>query len=178
MWTIASAAVVCTIMCDSCPASGSRTGPASLQEIRARAKSSRSGRGVTGAGERSRPKRRRRIGVPLERPQRRRDEEQRSDERRERVPRQPEHERRVANAERERLAGPHRHAPEDLLDPEPRLDPADEVVRPDRDAAGGDDHIRLERPRQSACSRARLRVLRRRRAARRQRLPPRARARA
>ncbi len=154
MWTIASAAVVCTIMCDSCPASGSRTGPASVHEIRARAKSSRSGRGLTsrasvpgrnrGAGSGS-PWSARSAGVT---------KSSAPDERRERVPGQAEDERRSADAEGERLARTHRDAPEDLLDAELRLDAADEVVRPDRDATRGDDHIGLRAPCTRACSSA------------------------
>ena len=49
-----------------------------------------------------------------------------------------------ADAERHRLARPHGDAPEDLLDPELRLDPPDEIVRADRDAARRDEHVELE----------------------------------
>ena len=49
-----------------------------------------------------------------------------------------------APAEGERLAGLHRHAPEDLVDAELGADLADQVVRADGDSAGADEHVRLE----------------------------------
>ena len=49
-----------------------------------------------------------------------------------------------AHAERERLPGLDRDAPEDLLDAELGSDTSNEVVRTHRDAARGDEHVRLE----------------------------------
>ena len=60
------------------------------------------------------------------------------------MPGQAEDERRAAAAERERLPRPDGDAPEVLLDPELRQDPAHEVVRADRDAARADEHVRGE----------------------------------
>ena len=87
---------------------------------------------------------RQRIAQPLQRAQRRLREELAADERRHRVARQPEHERLAAHAERHRLARLDRNAPEHLLDTELRLDPAHEIVRPDRDAARRDEDVRRE----------------------------------
>ena len=58
------------------------------------------------------------LREPLQGEQRRPDEQLEADERRDRVPRQPEDERAAAHAERDRLPGPHRDPPEHLLDPE------------------------------------------------------------
>ena len=98
------------------------------------------------------------VRVPLEREQCRAHEEQAADEGRDRVAGEPEHERAVTHAEGERLAGSHRDAPEDLLDAEAGRHPPDEVVRADRDASRGDDHVRLERPPERTLERL-LRVL-------------------
>ena len=111
-------------------------------------------------GKRPRPKRRRRLGVPLESTQRRSHEEQRPDEGREWVPRQPEHERRVANAERERLTRPHRNSQKTSSTPRRASTRRTRSCGPDRDATGGDDHIRLERSRKSLLQSC-FRVLRR-----------------
>ena len=110
-------------------------------------------------GERAGPERRRRVGIALQREQRGAHEEEGADEGRDRVPGEAEHERPPARPEGERLPGPHRDPPEDLLDAEPREHTADEVVGPDRDAARGDDDVRLERARENAFERV-LRVLR------------------
>ena len=90
------------------------------------------------------------LGDALERQDGGTDEELEADERRTRVPGQAEHERPAPNAERDRLARLDRDAPEHLLDAELRLDPPHEVVRPDRDAAGGDEDVRLEPARERA----------------------------
>ena len=82
----------------------------------------------------------------------------RPDERRDGVARQAEDERPPADAERERLAGLDRDAPEDLLDAELAEDPADEVVRPDGDAARRDEHVGSE----PALERGAMRTRRRR----------------
>src|SRR5207244_10555863 len=50
-----------------------------------------------------------------------------------------------ADPERDRLARLDGHAPKDLLDSELGLDPTDEVVRPNGDAARGDDDVRAQR---------------------------------
>ena len=99
---------------------------------------------LDGDGERARRPARAGVGRPLQGQHRRPDEELAADERRDRVARQAEDERPAADAERDRLARPHGDAPEDLLDPELGLDPPDEVVRADRDAARGDEHVVLE----------------------------------
>ena len=78
--------------------------------------------------------------------QRRPHEEQTPDERRDGIPGETEDEGRAATAERERLSGPHRDAPEHLLDAEPRLDATDEIVWADGDAPRRHDDVRLERP--------------------------------
>ena len=70
------------------------------------------------------------------------------DERRYGVPGQPEDERAATGGERDRLAGAHRDAPEDLLRAEIRERAADEIVRADRHAAGGDEDVRLETARE------------------------------
>src|SRR5207244_9491554 len=46
--------------------------------------------------------------------------------------------------ERNRLPGPHGNPPKHLFDSELVLNATDEIVRADRDAAGGDDDVRLE----------------------------------
>ena len=99
---------------------------------------------LDGDGERARRPAWAWVARPLQGQDRRADEELAADERRDRVARQAEDERPVADAERDRLARSHGHAPEDLLDPELGLDPADEVVRADRHAARGDEHVVLE----------------------------------
>ena len=86
------------------------------------------------------------IALALERAKRGADEELEADERRDGVAGQAEHERPVADAERDRLARLDRDAPEDLLDAELRGDSPHEVVRADRDAARADDDVGLERP--------------------------------
>src|SRR5205814_916986 len=67
---------------------------------------------------------RQRLRYPLQRPDRRLDEKLEADERRNRIAGQPEHERPLADSERERLAGLDGTAPEDLpvsrRRPEPR----------------------------------------------------------
>ena len=91
---------------------------------------------------------RERVGCALERQQRRPDEELEPDEGRDRVSREPEDETPLQHAERDRLSRLHRNSPEDLLDAELGLDPAHEIVRPDRDAAGGDEHVGRQPPRE------------------------------
>src|SRR5439155_20959833 len=49
------------------------------------------------------------------------------------------------NAERDRFARLDGYTPEDLLDSELCLDPADEIVRTDGDTSGSDDDVRAER---------------------------------
>ena len=146
--TSASAAAARAIMCDSWPASGSSTDAVArpldrraLEVVALRAatrrRASDARRGTAARG-------RRRPGAP----ERRQDEEQRADERGDRVPGQPEHERRAADAERERLARAHRDAPERPPRRRGAASSAHEVVRPDRDAARGDEDVRLERARE------------------------------
>ena len=86
----------------------------------------------------------RRVGCPLERAERRDDEEERADERRDRVSGEPEQQRVAPRRKGDRLARPHRDAPEDLFRAELCEDAADEVVRADGDAARGDEDVRLE----------------------------------
>ena len=50
----------------------------------------------------------------------------------------------AAHAERDGTAGLHRHAPEDLLDPQPRLHAPNEIVRPDRGAPARHEHVEAE----------------------------------
>ena len=160
-------------MCDSWPATGwSTTAPARSTRARPLVVV-RDGRRAAGGAEHARREPRRGVGDALERPERGEDEEQRADERRDRVPGQAEDERRAADGERERLAGTHRDSPEVLLHAELGERPADEVVRADRDAAGGDERRRPRAPRRARRG-ARPRRPRRRRAARRSRPPPRA----
>ncbi len=87
---------------------------------------------------------RERVGCALESQQRRPDEELEPDECRDRVSGEPEDEPPFEHAERDRLSRLHRNSPEDLLDAELGLDHAHEIVRPDRDAAGGDEHVGRE----------------------------------
>ena len=87
-----------------------------------------------------------RLRHPLQRLDRRHDEERARHERRDRVARQAEDERRAPNAERERLARLDGHAPEHLLDPELTLDPPHEVVRADGHASRRDEDVELEAP--------------------------------
>ncbi len=95
-------------------------------------------------GENAGAKRWRRIGVAGERAQCRTNEEQGADEGGDRISREPEDERSTPAPEREGLAGPHRDAPEHLLDPEALLDASDEVVRANRHATRRHDDIRRE----------------------------------
>ena len=111
-----------------------------------------------GAPERRRAERRPDVRGALEREQRRAHEELEPDERRHRVPRQPEDERRASDGERDRLARLHGHAPEHLLAPELRERGPDEVVPPDGHAARGDEDVRLE-PARQRCARRLLVVL-------------------
>ena len=67
-----------------------------------------------------------------------------ADERGDRVSGQPEDQRRASDAERDWLARLDRHAPEDLLDAELGLDPADQIVRSNGHAARRDEHVSLE----------------------------------
>ena len=90
-----------------------------------------------------------RVGVPLQREQRRSNEQLEPDERRHRVPGQAEDERAPEDAERDRLAGTHGDAPEDLLHAQLGLDPAHQVVGADRDAARGDEDVGGEGPARS-----------------------------
>src|SRR5262249_58142488 len=94
--------------------------------------------------EHARLKRRPWLAGALEREQRGPNEELEADERRDRIPRQPEDEGLAAHAERDRLARLHRDAPEHLFDPELRLDPADEVMRADRDTARREQDVCTE----------------------------------
>ena len=86
-----------------------------------------------------------RVGRALQREQRGPDEELAADKRRHGVPGQPEHERRAADAERQRLSRLHGDAPEHLLDAEIARGGPDEIVRAHRHAAGGDDDVGRER---------------------------------
>ena len=88
---------------------------------------------------------RRWLWIALEREERRPHEQQAPDKRRDRVPRQPEDERAASDAEGERLARTHRDTPEDLLDSESCLDPANQIMRPDRDTARRHDDIGAKR---------------------------------
>jgi glycosyltransferase involved in cell wall biosynthesis len=85
-----------------------------------------------------------RVGLTLEGQDGRTDEELEADQRRDRVPGQTEHERASPHAERDRLARLDGHAPENLLHAELGLDRADEIVRADRDATGGDEHVMFQ----------------------------------
>ncbi len=140
--TSASAPAARTIMCDSWPETGSST--VSSRSTRDRARTSSSRASFCRSGDASRPGSKRGSGSaqPLQRAQRGLDEQLAADERRHRVPRQPEHERLAAHAERHRLPRLDRDAPEDLLDPELGLDPPHEVVRPDRDSARRHEDVR------------------------------------
>ena len=131
-------------MCDSWPDSGSRTTPSRSRRDRARTNSSRAS--FRRSADASTPRSTRGSGSSqtLQRAQRRLDEELAADERRHRVSRQPEHERRAADAERDRLPRLDRDAPEHLLDAELGLDLPHEIVRPDRDAARRDEDVRRE----------------------------------
>ena len=131
-------------MCDSWPpsASSAPSVPARADELVARVVAPHR------PSERRLPEARARVALPLERAQRRSDEELEPDERRHGIAGKPEHERRVAHAERDRLAGLDRHAPEDLLDAELRGDAAHEVVRSNRHAARADDDVGLQRSRE------------------------------
>ena len=143
--TIASAGVARTIMWDSWPTIGSSCGPASSHDD--------PGAHVVVPlwprpdlpGEDAGAKRRRRVGMALQREQRRADEEEAADERRDRVAGKPEGEGGAAGAEGEGLARAHGHTPEHLLDAEAREHTSDEIVRPHRDATRGDDDVGLER---------------------------------
>ena len=110
------AAALRTIMCDSWPVSGSSTTASSL-DPRSCARSELVAV-LVAPHRRAEPARQvRRAGIAraLQREQRRADEELEPDERRDGVARQPEDERRAAHRERDRLPGPDRDAPEDLL---------------------------------------------------------------
>ena len=96
------------------------------------------------------------MTVPLERADRRQQKEQRADQRGDRVPGQPEHERVAARPEREGLARAHRDAPERLLDAEAPEGVAHEIVRPDRHAARGDQNVPFEPAGQRALVRGRI----------------------
>src|SRR5258708_34950247 len=85
-----------------------------------------------------------RLRRALQREQRRADEQLAADERRDGIPGQTEDERAVTDAERQRFARLHGNAPEHLLDAELGLDAPDQVVWSDGNAAGGDEHGRLE----------------------------------
>ena len=87
-----------------------------------------------------------RLACSLQLEDGRANEELEPHERRDGVPGQAEHERRAAGPERNRLPRLHRDAPEHLLDAELGEGRADEVVRPDRDAARGDENVGLESP--------------------------------
>ena len=91
--------------------------------------------------ERRLPEARPRIAFSLQRAQRRSHEELEPDERRHGIAGKPEHERRVAHAERDRLPGLDRDTPEHLVDAELRGDAANQVVRSDRHAARADDDV-------------------------------------
>lgn len=71
-----------------------------------------------------------------------------ADKRRDGIPGQPEDERGATHAERDRFARLDRHPPEDFFDAELGLNPPNEVVWPDRDAARGHEHVLLEPPRE------------------------------
>ena len=121
---------------------GARSQP-SRRRLRARTSSSRPGLRRTGAASGA-GRTRARVADALERQHRGPDEELEADERRDRVARQAEDERRAAHAEGDRLARLDRDAPEHLLDAELGRDAAHEIVRPDRHAARGHEHVRLE----------------------------------
>src|SRR5438128_8717718 len=70
-----------------------------------------------------------RLRRALQGEQRRANEELTADERRDRIPRQPEDEGRLPNTKSERLAGLDRHPPEHLFDAELTENPSHEVMR-------------------------------------------------
>ena len=132
-----------TIMCDSCPLQRVEHRPASSwRAARGRARPAPRSARARGQGVRARSAGAGRLA--LEREQRRPDEELEPDERRDRVSRAARRRAPSEHAERDRLSRLDRDAPEDLLDPELGRDLRDEVVRPDGDAAGGDEHVGLE----------------------------------
>ena len=104
-----------------------------------------------GQSQLRRPEGRQRPGQPEQGVDRRPDEQLEDGERRHRVPGEVEDKVAAPDAEGGGLAGLHRDAPEDLLHPEPALHLPDEVVRPDRRAAGRHEHVEAE---QSALHRA------------------------
>ena len=84
------------------------------------------------------------VQEALEGEQRRSHEEERAHERRDRVPGQAEDECRAPHSEGQRLPRLDGHSPEDFPDAELRLDSADEVVRPDRNAPRRHEHVAVE----------------------------------
>ena len=126
------------------PTSGSRTTPSPSTRARARTSSSRSAFRRSGGDEPAALVARERIRQAQERTQRRLHEAARS--RRATTPDCPGGRTRASSRGRRTTpACPGgRRPPEDLLDAELGLDPTDEVVRPDGDAARGDEHVRLE----------------------------------
>src|SRR6266545_4450147 len=88
--------------------------------------------------------RRKRLRMSLQREHRGTHEELESHERRNRIAGQSEDQRRAARAERDRLPGLDRDAPEDLLDAELSLELADEVELSNRHSSRGHEQIRLQ----------------------------------
>ena len=142
--TSASAAAARTIMCDSRPGSGSSTGPSLSKSRRARTSSSRCAFGASACARRPRSKRGSGSAAPWSASSAGRTKSSNPTSADTGFPGQPEDEPPVQHAERNRLSGLHRNSPEDLLDAELGLDLAHEIVRPDRDAAGGDEHVGRE----------------------------------
>ena len=100
--------------------------------------------GPAGSPSRPRPRYGPTSGLAAQPPQRGQDEQRRADDRRQRVARQAEHERRAAPPEPQRLARLDPHAPEDLVDAAGLEGGLDVVVRADRDAAGDDQDVALQ----------------------------------
>ena len=132
-------------MCDSRPGSGSSTTPCVLEEETPAEKLVTRGIPLDLAAQPPSLEPRQRVAHALKREHGRPHEELEADEHRNRVPREPEDEPlAVGHAERDRLPRLHGDAPEHLLDAELGLDPAHEIVRPNRDSARRDEDVGLE----------------------------------
>ena len=145
------------IMCDSWPVSGSSTTPSgSMRDARPHELVAR----VVPRQRRAEPsgqERRRRLARALECGSAGRTNSSKPTSDDTGLPGQPEHERRAARRERDRLARLHRDAPEHLGSRRaPASERAHEIVRPDRDAAGGDQHVRREPARERRARRVRV----------------------
>ena len=131
-------------MCDSWPESGSRTSSSPSRRRVARTSSSRSAFLRTAAAELPVPEGGERVRQAQERVDRRPHEELEGRQHGDGVPGQVEDQVVAADAEGHGLPRLHGHAPEELLDAELGLDLADEIVRADRGAAGGHEHVEAE----------------------------------